>query len=140
MKFLLIALSLILLLLFPLKVLAATDADYEKTGEQIMQQMMGSSHEQADQNIKDTMGADFLKQMHIAMGKLAEKNANGSAQLGTLPMMGLYAGGGGYNMMAGYAGMGNFGIWAVLAWLTWILIVIALVLGIVWLWKQIQKK
>lgn len=33
----------------------------------------------------------------------------------------------------------GFVVYAVLAWITWILVVIALVLGIVWLWKQIQK-
>ena len=33
-----------------------------------------------------------------------------------------------------------FGSMMVLAWFTWLLVIIALVLGIVWLWKQIQKK
>ncbi|MDP2671796.1 MAG: hypothetical protein Q8P13_05065 [bacterium] len=33
-----------------------------------------------------------------------------------------------------------FGSMMVFMLLTWILVIIALVLGIVWLWKQIQKK
>jgi len=43
------------------------------------------------------------------------------------------------DMMGGW--FGPIG-WLVIIfwWLTWILIVIALILAIVWLWKQIQKK
>jgi len=43
----------------------------------------------------------------------------------------------------GHMGGGSpffFGSMMVLGWLTWLLISIALVLVIVWLWKQIQKK
>jgi len=42
-------------------------------------------------------------------------------------------------MMDGYFGM-NMGPVGILMWLTWILVIVALVLGIIWLWKQVQKK
>jgi len=140
MKLSLVAVSLLITLALPASALATTDTEYENSGEQLMGQMMGSQHEAADQNIEDTMGEDFLKQMHIAMGKLAEKNTSGSAQLGMMPMMGIFTGGGGFNMMGGSYGMGTLGVYAVLAWLTWLLVIIALVLSVIWLWKQIQKK
>ena len=143
MRVILLFLSSLLVLLFPTLAFAAVDSDYESAGEQMMDQMMGSQHEQADESIKDTMGEDFLKQMHVAMGKMAERNISGNNSLGMMPMMGVMMGGGGFNMMGGnFGGMmgGNFGIYAILAWLTWTLIIVALVLVIVWLWKQIQKK
>nr|QBM02079.1 hypothetical protein [uncultured archaeon] len=42
-------------------------------------------------------------------------------------------------MMDGYFGM-NMGSFGTLMWLTWVLVLVALVLGIIWLWKQINKK
>jgi len=141
MRLMLTTLPLLLILVFPTLAHAATDTDYENAGEQIMGQMMGSQHEAADQNIKETMGEAFLTQMHIAMGKMAEKNASGSSQLGMMPMMSMMMGGGGFNMMGGSYGMNSgFGVYALLAWVTWILVISALILGIIWLWKQIQKK
>ena len=128
--------------LFHTVVFAATDINYKSASEQIMNQMMGSQHEKADQNIKDAKGKDFLKQMHIAMGKMVERNISRNNSFGMMPMMGITVKGGGFNMMGGNFGMmsGGSGIYAILAWVTWILVVIALVLGIVWLWKQIQKR
>lgn len=141
MKFVSIFIFILLMLLTPALALAATDQEYENTGEQIMDQMMGSRHQEADQQIQEIMGSDFLTQMHIAMGKMAERNISGKGNFGIMPMMGIYTGGGGFNMMGNY-GMfsGGFGFMAVLGWLTWVLVIIALALGIVWLWKQIQKK
>ncbi len=43
----------------------------------------------------------------------------------------------------GHMGGGSpffFSSMMILGWLTWILVIVALVLAIVWLWKQIQKK
>ena len=143
MRFLIFVFAFLTLLLLPPQLRAATDQDYENSGEKIMDQMMVTRHQQADNNIKETMGEDFLKQMHIAMGKMAEKNAAGTTNLGMMPMTSMMIGGGGFNMMGGnYGMMGGSGFWlfGLLAWLTWILIIIALILGIVWLWKQIQKK
>ena len=143
MRILLTSLAGLILLLLPVSVLAAnTDQDYEKTGEGIMDQMMGSQHETADKNIEEAMGTDFLRQMHVAMGKMAERNLSGNSNLGMMSMMSMMMGGGGVNMMGNWGGMmgSGFGVYAILAWLTWGLIIIALVLGSVWLWKQIQKK
>ena len=144
MRILLVGLTGLVLLLLPVSVFALTsDEDYEKAGEQIMDQMMGSRHEEADENIEGAMGKDFLQQMHVAMGKMAERNVSGNSNFGMMPMMSMMAGGGGVNMMGGnFGGMmsGSFGVYAILVWFTWILIIIALILGIVWLWKQIQRR
>jgi len=142
-RLLLISLTGLILLLLPVPVYAvSTDQDYEKTGEEIMDQMMGSRHEEADENIKEAMGEDFLRQMHIATGKMSERNLSGSSNFGMMPMVSMMMGGGGVNMMGNWGGMmgSGFGVFAVLGWLTWALVITALGLLIVWLWKQIQKK
>ena len=41
-----------ILLLVPVSVFAASEKDYEEAGEKIMGQMMGSRHEEADENIR----------------------------------------------------------------------------------------
>src|SRR3990172_3543074 len=107
-----------------------------------MDQMMGSQHETADKNIEEAMGTDFLRQMHVAVGKMAERNLSGNSNLGMMPMMSMMMGGGGVNMMGNWGGMmgSGFGVFAVLGWLTWALVITVLGLLIVWLWKQIQKK
>lgn len=44
-------------------------------------------------------------------------------------------------MFYGYDQMGgSYGLHLFLAWVTWILVVVALILLIVWLWKQINKE
>ena len=131
-----------ILLLVPVSVFAASEKDYEEAGEKIMDQMMGSRHEEADKNIQEVMGEDFLKQMHIAMGKMTERNLSGSSNFGMMPMVSMMMGGGGVNMMGNWGGMmgSGFGVFAVLGWLTWALVITVLGLLIVWLWKQIQKK
>src|SRR4030067_1598169 len=113
-----------ILLLVPVSVFAASEKDYEESGEKIMDQMMGSRHEEADENIEEAMGTDFLRQMHVGMGKIAERNVSGNSNFGIMPMMSMMAGGGGVNMMGGNFGMmgGNFGVYAILAWFTWGLI------------------
>ena len=138
-----------LLLVFP-KIVQAniTDDAYRRVGEQMMDQMMGGVHEEADKNIEEMMGKDFLEKMHIAMGKMAERNISGNTGFGMMPMMsmmigsaGSQVGGGGFNMMGGnFSMMGGSGFWlfGLLAWLTWILIVIALILATIWLFKQIK--
>lgn len=112
------------------------DADFEKIGEYFMGQVIGetSKHIAMDNSMKSMIGEQGEEQMHIAWGKRGSGCDNNSS---FLPRMG-----GGFNMIGGYYGMmnGGFGIYAVFAWLTWVLITIALVLGIVWLWKQIKKK
>src|SRR3989337_1798678 len=124
-----------ILLLVPVSVFAAREKDYEEAGEKIMDQMMGSRHEEADKNIQEVMGEDFLKQMHIAMGKMTERNLSGSSNFGMMPMVSMMTGGGGVNMMGNWGGvMGSgFGVFAVLGWLTWALVITVLGLLIVWL-------
>ena len=42
-------------------------------------------------------------------------------------------------MMNGFYGM-NMGSFGIFAWITWILLITALVLGNIWLWQKINKK
>ena len=62
-----------ILLLVPVSVFAASEKDYEEAGEKIMDQMMGSRHEEADKNIQEVMGEDFLKQMTRIIDGMLEK-------------------------------------------------------------------
>ena len=142
MRILLAVLVGFILLLVPVSVFAASEKDYEESGEKIMDQMMGFRHEEADKNIQEVMGENFLKQMHIAMGKMSERNISGNSNFGMMPMVSMMMGGGGVNMMGNWGGMmgSGFGVFAVLGWLTWALVITVLGLLIVWLWKQIQKK
>lgn len=51
-------------------------------------------------------------------------------------MMGWYGGNSaGWGMM----GQGGFWIWMILGWITWILIIVALVAFIRWMWKKGDK-
>ena len=54
-----------------------TDTEAEIKGEQLMEQMMGGKerHEQMDQNIIRNMGEEFLRQMHISMGRQGTTDA-----------------------------------------------------------------
>ena len=148
MKRLLLASTAIAFLVLPVTAYAVTsDEDYEQAGEKLMGQMMGTDHEQADQNIEEMMGEDFLRQMHIAMGKMAERNASGGSNLSMMPMMNMMAqGGGGFNMMGGNFGMmgGSFApvgwVWVLLWSVTWILVIVALAALIRWLWKKGNEK
>ncbi|OGY22707.1 MAG: hypothetical protein A2113_02365 [Candidatus Woykebacteria bacterium GWA1_44_8] len=146
MKILLSAVAVLTFLVLPTTSYAVTtDESYEQAGEQLMDQMMGTAHEQADQNIKEMMGEDFLRQMHISMGKMAERNVSGNSSLGMMPMMGMMMGGGGFNMMGGNFGMmgGSFWpvgwFWMILWSVTWILVIVALAALIRWLWKKGEK-
>ena len=93
-----------------------------------------------------------MRQMHIAMGKMAERNASGGSNLSMMPMMSMMdsagspqVGGGGFNMMGGNFGMMNGGfasvgwVWILLWSATWILIIVALIALIRWLWKKGEK-
>lgn len=55
---------------------------------------------------------------------------NGYTRGGGFPMMGNFYG----NMMGG-----NFGLWSVFGFLTWFVLFIFLLLGIVYFWKEINR-
>ena len=126
-----------------------TDENFGSLGEYFMGQMMGDTHEAMNNRLIQMLGEEGEEQMHVAMGKRmsgCDPNASIPQNMvggGMMPMMmSMMMGGGGVNMMGNWGGMmgSGFGVYAILAWLTWGLIIIALVLGSVWLWKQIQKK
>src|SRR3989344_1043108 len=107
----------------------STETDYEKLGEEWMETMMGDSHEEADEQMRQMMGEDFLRQMHIAMGKRAQSPGS----FGMMPILAL-SGAGGMGMMGGWNMMGGLqqtglasgfkapflGVHYVLALITWI--------------------
>lgn len=127
-----------------------------------MGRMMGSSHDFMDQMMTQRLGESGNTQMHIALGERLS-GCNTNAQFpqngqGFLPMMGGMMGsfggmmggwgngkswrGGGFPM--GYGGLnnmmgGNFGLWSVFCFLTWLVLFIFLLLGIVYFWKEINK-
>lgn len=117
-----------------------TNDNFEKIGKYFMGQSIGdtSRHIAMNNMMKSMMGERGEEQMHIAWGKRGSK-CDTNTQL--TPMMGK---GGGISMM-GYGGMMNgwmggtlgFGLFS---FVTWVLVIIALVLLIAFLWKQIQKK
>ena len=106
-----------------------TNDNYAALGEYFMGQSIGdtSRHIAMNEMMKKMMGEQGEEQMHIVMGKrLSGCNTS--------------AGGGGYTMMGNFYGnMMNNG-WGLFGGLSWILVVIFLILGIIYFWKGINKK
>jgi len=122
-----------------------SDDEYEQLGEKWMETMMGENHEAADEQMSQMMGEDFLKQMHIAMGKQAQNPGS----YGMMPMMGMM-GYGGYGMMNSGTRMGNYswplagnsqfgGVHAFLMIITWLTFIAFLLAGTRWFWKKASK-
>lgn len=123
-----------------------TDADFDVLGDYYMGQMMGNSHEAMNSMMFQMMGDAGEKQMHIVMGKRLSgcdtKAAVPSQGTGFFPMMGMLGmmgggcnspwGGGGRSMM-GWAGSGLTWIWMLL-W--WVLVVLAVVAVVKWLFGK----
>ncbi len=102
-----------------------TNNDYEKLGEYYMGQVAGSTqnHVYWDQRIQQMMGEQGDTQMHIVWGE------RGSGCLAR----------GGFGMIGFGAWNNMMGSWGVLGGLTWLLVVVFLILGIVYFWKGISK-
>jgi len=101
------------------------DADFEKIGEYFMGQSIGdtSRHIVMNEMMKKMMGEQGEEQMHIVMGKRLSGCKGGDNS-----MMGNFYG----NMM-------NNG-WGLFGGLMWILVVVFLILGIIYFWKEINRK
>lgn len=130
------------------------DDDFDVLGDFFMGNMMGSSHNSMNQMMTQRLGSDGEKQMHIALGKrLSGCDTNASLPQGAsyfMPMLGLG------NMMAnsnnttwtgGTRGMMGFGYgnmmnspYGIFGLLTWIVLILFLILGSVYFWKEIQRK
>lgn len=114
-----------------------TDDNFEKIGEYFMGQAIGNTSQHISMNnmMKSMMGEQGEEQMHIAWGKRGS-GCDNSAQFS--PMMG------GVISMMGYGGMMNGSGWmmgfGVLGLIIQLLVIVVLVLLVVYLWKQIQRK
>lgn len=136
------------------------DDDFDKLGDFFMGNMMGSSHDYMDQLMAQRLGEDGEKQMHIVMGKrLSSCDIKATFPQGAgyfMPMMGGFGGmmGGGnannqswsngWPRMMGNSGWGNmmnggFSSWSILGLLTWGLVTVFLILGIIYFWRGIKK-
>ena len=120
------------------------DSDFEKIGEYFMGQSIGNTqrHIAMNEMMKRMMGEKGEEQAHTAMGKrLSGCNTSAafpSQDSGFLPMMGMMSGnwsqtwgGGGLDMMNNS--------WGLFGGLSWILVVVFLILGIIYFWKGIKK-
>ncbi|MEI6326861.1 MAG: hypothetical protein WCO78_01940 [Candidatus Roizmanbacteria bacterium] len=137
-----------------------TNDDFDVLGDFFMGNAVGSNHASMNLMMKNRMGEEGEKQMHIAMGKRLSGCAtnatlpNGSSYF--MPMMGGLGGmmGGlsqnalptqvqarGFSMMDGY-GYSSIGQnrWSIFGAITWILGILFLILGVIYFWKGIQRK
>lgn len=108
------------------------DDDFDVLGDFFMGNMMGSNHASMNQLMTQRLGQDGEKQMHIAMGKrLSGCNTNASFPQGSsyfMPMM-------------GYNGYGNMmSEWGIIGLIISIALLLFLILGIIYFWKEITKK
>lgn len=115
------------------------DDDFDVLGDFFMGNMMGSNHTYMNQLMTQRLGENGEKQMHIVIGKrLSRCNASASFPQGAgyfMPMMGFggMMGFGNWNNM-----MGN--TWGIFGGLTWLLIIIFLILGIIYFWKGVNRQ
>ncbi|MBI2176246.1 hypothetical protein HYU40_02750 [Candidatus Woesearchaeota archaeon] len=120
-----------------------TDGQLEEIGEYYMEQMHpGAAHELMDEMMGGE-GSESLKQMHIQMAKrlYCKEDVGGVMGLmGSGGMMNMMMGNNmmGSGMMGAYYGAGSLAgvLWLIIL----ILLVVALSLSIIWLYKQINRK
>jgi len=105
-----------------------TNDNYAVLGEYFMGQSIGdtSRHIAMNEMMKKMMGEQGEEQMHTAMGKRLS-GCDTSAK------------GGGFGMMGNFYGNMMNGGWGLFGGLTWILVVVFLILGIIYFWKGIKK-
>lgn len=121
------------------------DSDFEKIGEYFMGQSINNTqrHIYMNEMMKQMMGEKGEEQAHATMGKrLSGCNTSAafpSQDSGFLPMMGMMSGNWNQSWGGNGFGMMNNG-WGLFGSLTWILVTIFLILGIVYFWKGINKK
>ncbi len=119
-------------------------------GDYLMEQMHpGAAHDAMDRMLGGE-GSDSLTQAHIQMARVlycGETNATVTygAMLGMMPALyGYNYGGFGGGMMGsgmmGYGYMGGYGgLWWVVGLVFWLLVLFALLLLIIWLYRQVFK-
>jgi len=106
-----------------------TNDNYAALGEYFMGQSIGDTqrHTAMNQMMTGMMGEKGEEQMHITLGKRSS-GCDTSAK------------GGGFGMMGNFYGNMMNNSWGLFGGLTWILVVIFLILGIIYFWKGINKK
>ena len=125
-----------------------TEDQLEILGDYYMEQMHpGELHEIMDERMGGE-GSESLRQMHINMARSFYCGERGMMSAGMMNMMmgrtgfgmmdGISAGGRG-DMMGNFFGYGMFGM-GFFGWIFMLLVIVALILLIVWLIKQIQKR
>jgi len=118
-----------------------TEDQLEMMGDYYMEQIHpGEQHEIMD-NMMGGEGSESLRQVHINMAYRFYCGYNTGGMMGMMGpgMMNYQNDEGGFNMMYNY-GMMGFGTGMWFGGLIQILVVIALVLLIIWLIKQVSKK
>src|SRR3990172_3278871 len=124
-----------------------SDSQFESMGENYMEQMMGTSHEQMDIIMSNMMGSTGADQWHTVMGKRLSQ-CDTTAQYPSSgqsfgPMMGMM----GFSMMGGNSFGNNYvwgmpwymGIWSIVALLVLILFVVLLFMAILALSKYLSR-
>ena len=129
-----------------------SEEQLDEIGDYYMEQMHPGEQHEAMDKMMGGEGSESLRLMHINMGKTLYCGENvsmmGGGMMGMMDMMmnrnSMMGSGGMMNfggmgdmgsMMSGYYGVG----WGLFGWLFSILVIVALVLLIIWLIKQIQK-
>ena len=119
-----------------------TDEQLEVIGDYYMEQMHpDEAHEMMDKMMGGE-GSDSLKKMHIQMATRLYCDEDVAGKMGGSMMNMMMSSGGmmnmmGTNMMGGSFGGSSWWLWSVVGWLFWIALLVALILLIIWLYKQI---
>lgn len=121
-----------------------SDEQLEMIGDYYMEQMHpGEAHEMMDKMMGGE-GSDSLKQMHIQMARRLYCNEDVGGMMGSGIMNMMMGPGGmnmmGTNMMGSSMGSGSWWLWGIVGMLFWIVLLVALVLLIIWLYKNITGK
>lgn len=138
------------------------DEDSAALGEYFMGLWTGANHQAMNQMMIQMMGETGEEKMHEIMGKRAsgcEVNATFPGMMGMMMgspnflekggeqrmmgpgMMGWWGPGGssaGSSWLLG-SGQATWWIWNILSWATWILLIVALIAFIRWMWKKGEK-
>lgn len=121
-----------------------SDEQLDMIGDYYMEQMHpGEAHEMMDKMMGGE-GSDSLKQMHIQMARRLYCNEDVGGMMGSGIMNMIMGPGGmnmmGTNMMGSSMGSGSWWLWGIVGMLFWIVLLVALVLLIIWLYKNITGK
>lgn len=126
-----------------------TNDDFDVLGDYYMGMRMGGSHETMNNMMSQMMGEEGERQMHISLGKrlsgcdpsfpIPTQGTKFLSMIGENNENNRIGQEGGWNMM-GNNFNGMMAGWGIFGSLTWLLVIVFLVLGIIYFGKQITKK